>query len=160
MTALTYRMPAGIPGAISRAQQATVDPVVFNASKPFTSYGRFGKTVSGAFEPLESGDAAAVITGVLVRPYPTTSSQDGLGTSTPPTSGVGDRLKRGYISAHLSQGAAAKDAQVYVRITADTGKLVGDIEAGADSGACVAVVGCFFTGAADASGNVELAFNI
>lgn len=157
----TFRMPAGIPGAISRGQgQATVEPQVGNAATPFPRYGMFGKTVAEKFVPLVAADAAAVITGILVRPFPTTSSQDGLGTSTPPTSGMLDRMKRGYMTVLLSKGVAAKDAQVYVRITVNGADAVGQIEAGAAGGECVAVVGCFFTGPADANGIVEIAFNI
>lgn len=164
MNAFTYRMPAGIPGAISRnAGQATVEPCAFNASKPFTAYGQFGKTVSGKFEPLESGDAASVITGMLVRPFPTNAGQDGLGVSTPPTSGIGDRLKRGYLSVMLALGTAAKDAQVYVVTTAGGDVVLGDIVTStspAGGGTAVAAAGCFFTGPADASGNVEVAYNL
>jgi hypothetical protein len=159
--AFTYRMPAGIPGAISRGQgQATIEPQVANAAKPFLAYGKFGKTVAEKFIPLEAGDAAAVITGLLVRPFPTTSSQDGLGTSTPPTSGMLDRMKRGYMTVHLDKGVAAKDAQVYVRTTVNGGDAVGQIEAAAAGGECVAAAGCFFTGPADANGIVEVAYNI
>lgn len=159
--AIQYRMPAGIPGAISRVQHATVEPEVLAATGYPTAYGVFVKTVSGAIKALESGDAAAVITGVLVRPFPTTGNGlDGLGVSTPPVSGVVDRLKRGYIFVKLAHGTAAKDAQVYVRTTAATGKYVGDIEDAADTGNCVAVPGCVFTGPADANGNVEIAYNL
>lgn len=160
--AFTYRMPAGIPGAISRgAAQATVEPVVGNAAADFPRYGMFGKTVAEKFVPLEAGDAAAVITGALVRPYPTNSSQDGLGTSTPPTSGgLLDRLRRGYMTVLLSAGVAAKDAPVYVRTTVNGAKAVGDIETAAAGGECVLVADCTFTGPADANGIVEIALNI
>lgn len=156
-----YRMPAGIPGALTRgANSATVEPCVLNAAAPFTAYGKFGKTVAEKFVPLAGGEAAAAITGILVRPFPTTSSQDGLTVSTPPASGVADRARRGYVSVHLDKGAAAKDAQVYVRVTAAGGDVVGQVETAADAGNCVAVTNCFFTGPADADGNTEIAFNI
>lgn len=160
--AFTYRMPGGIPGAISRgAGQATVEAILGDAAKDFPRYGMFGKTVGDKFVPLEAGDAAGVITGILVRPYPTNSSQDGLGTSTPPTSGgVLDRLKRGYMTVLLAQGVAAKDAQVYVRTTVNGAKAVGDIETAAAGGECVAVADCVFTGPADANGVVEIALNL
>jgi len=156
-----YRMPAGIPGAISRgAGQATVEPQVLNLSLPFTAYGKFGKIVSEKFIPIAAADAASVVYGLLVRPYPTASSSDGLGTSTPPTSGICDVMRRGYLSVLLNKGTAAKNGGVFVRITAAGGDVVGQIEAGADGGAAVLVVGCVFTGPADANGMVEIAFNI
>jgi hypothetical protein len=162
--AIQFRMPAGIPGALSRdASQSTVEPAAFNSAAAFPRYGMFGKTVSDKFVPLASGDAATAITGVLVRPFPTQSSQDGMGTSTPPTSGVGDRLRRGYMSVLLALGTAAKDAQVYVVTTAGGTVNVGDIVTSASpagGGTAVAVAGCVFTGAADANGVTEIAFNI
>jgi len=156
-----YRMPAGIPGAISRgAGQATVEPQILNASLPFTAYGKFGKIAAEKFVPIASGDAATDVYGLMVRPFPTTSSQDGLGTSTPPTSGVGDCLRRGYMSVLLNKGTAAKNTGVYVRVTAAGADVVGQIETAADSGKCVLVAGCVFTGPADANGIVEIEFNI
>lgn len=50
--------------------------------------------------------------------------------------------------------------QVYARVTADTGKNVGDIEAADDTGKTVAVSGCTFMGPPDADGNTEIAYNI
>lgn len=162
--AFQFRMPAGIPGALSRdAASSTIEPQAANASAPFTSYGRFGKIVSEKFVPLQSGDAGSVVYGALVRPFPTTSSQDGLGVSTPPASGVLDCLRRGYMTVLLAVGTAAKNGQVYVVTTAGGTVVVGDIvtaSSPAGGGTAVAVTGCIFTGPADASGNVEIAFNI
>lgn len=162
--AFTYRMPAGIAGALSRGVgQATIEPQIGDAAKPFARYGMFGKTVSEKFVPLEAGDAAGVITGLLIRPFPTTSSQDGLGVSTPPTSGMLDRLRRGYMTVTLAKGTAAKDAQVYVVTTAGGTVALGDIVTAASpagGGTAVAAAGCFFTGPADANGAVEVAYNL
>ncbi len=159
--AIQYRMAAGVPGAVSRAQHATITPEVLDTTYYPTAFGVFVKFVSGAVRKIASGDAASDVKGILVRPYPTSGNgTDGLGTSTPATSGICDVLRRGYIFVKLAQGTAAKEGAVYVRVTADTGKLVGDIETAADSGKCVAVTGCYFTGAADADGNVEVAYNI
>jgi hypothetical protein len=120
----------------------------------------FVKIVSGKVQPIASGDAATVVYGLLQRPYPTNAANEALGTATPPDSGLCDVVVRGYMTVKLSQGTAAKGGQVYVRVTADTGKLVGDIETAADSAKCVAVANCIFMGGADASGNVEIRFNI
>ena len=164
--AFISRMPAGIPGTLSRsAAQSTVDTVNItpagSANAP-AAYGLGGliDAVTGNFRVPAVGDAA--ITGVLVRPFPTNNSQDGLGTSTPPAKGLVDRLLRGYISVLLSGPTApVKDGPVWVRIqTPSAGKFVGGFEAAADGGNTVAVVGARFTGPADASGNTEIAFNI
>lgn len=169
MTAFTYRMPAGIPGAINRPDQSTVEPVALDPTHPFLQYGRFGKTSNtGLFIPLVANDANTLITGMLARPFPTNASQDALGVSTPPsTGGIGDRLKRGYMTVALNWGAAIKDGQVYVCNVAAGNQIVGDIGADTLSGNAVAVVGAFFTGPSDTSGaatdvvgQVEIAFNL
>ena len=170
MVAFTYRMPAGIAGAINRPDQATVEPVALDASNPFPAYGRFGKTGNtGLFRPIQSGDAATVITGLLARPFPTNAGTDGLGTSTPPQNGgIGDRMKRGYMTTLLNFGAATKDGQVYVCNVATGSQVVGDIgDNSLGGGNSVAVVGAFFTGPSDTSGaatdvvgQVEIAFNL
>lgn len=163
MAAIQYRMPSGIPGVVTRVDHATVEPVLLDSATPFSAFGLPGKTVSGKFVPAAAGTAAADVNGFLVRSFPGGASQDGLGTSTPQVGGLGGRLRRGYINALLSSGsvAAAKDGQVYLRVaTAGTGKPIGGLEAAADSTNTVAIPNCFFMGPADASGNVEIAFNI
>jgi hypothetical protein len=160
------RMPAGIPGTLSRsAAQSTVDTVNITPSgttgaPPAYGLGTLIDAVTGNLRIPAAGDTA--ITGVLVRPFPTNNSQDGLGTSTPPTKGLVDRLKRGYVSVLLSGATAPKkDGAVFCRIqNAGAGQFVGGFEAAADGGNTVTVPGAYFSGPADASGNTEIAFNI
>lgn len=162
--AITYRMAAGVPGAVNRVEHATITPEVIDSGTPPTVYGAFVKVVTGKIQPLASGDAGTVAKGVLVRPYPTSGNgTDGVGTSTPPTSGICDVLRRGYIMATLKLGTAAKDAQVYAVTTAGGSVVVGDIVTSASpagGGTGVAVTNAFFTGPADAGGIVEIAYNI
>jgi hypothetical protein len=155
-------MAAGIPGAINRTWAATVEAQVYDNANTFSSYGVPAKIVSGLLRPVASGDAASVVYGFLVRPYPAHSTNDPIGTSTPPTLGIANVMVRGYMTVQLNNTTAAtKNGQVYVRVaSAATGKPIGGIEAGADSGNCVAITGAFFMGAADASGNVEIRYNI
>lgn len=163
MVAFTYRMPAGIPGSVTRAEHAKVEAQVLNGSLPFAAYGMFGKIVSGAFVPVASGDAASVVVGILVRPYPTNSGQDGLGAAVPATTGVASVLRSGYCNAYLKLGTAAKRTQVHVVVTAGGTVVVGDLvttTAPAGGGTAVAVPGAYFTGAADANGNVEIEYNL
>lgn len=73
---------------------------------------------------------------MYLRPYPIQGNgTDPLGTSTPPTSGVGDVLRRGYCNAQLNGNtAAAKDAPVYMRVgNSSAGKPIGGIEAAAEN---------------------------
>ena len=173
--AYLYRMPAGIPGAINRPDQATVEPIALDPTAPFPQYGKFGKTsATGTFVPLASGDAAALITGMLVRPFPTQGGATGvtgqLLVAVPPQNGgIGDRMKRGYLSVQLNWGQSVKDGPVYVCITAGGGHVVGDI--GGDNSlaaAAVVVPNAVFTGAADnyggsgadIVGQTEIAYNL
>ncbi|SEI98782.1 hypothetical protein SAMN04244579_02710 [Azotobacter beijerinckii] len=161
--AFLYRMPAGIPGDVTRASQSTIEPVVLDPNTPFTAFGVFGKIVSNKFVPFGAGDADGGQYGLYVRPYPITggSGSDPLGTATPPTKGIADCLRRGYMTVKVNAGTASKDSQVYVRVAAAAaGKPIGGIEAVADSTNTIAITGATFMGAADASGNVEIAYNI
>lgn len=163
MTAITYRMPSGIPGAVTRESVATIETQVLDSANAFGGYGLFGKMSGGKFIPVGSGDAASAVYGMLVRPFPTqgANASDPLGTAVPKTTGAADVLRRGYIAVKCNYGTPAAGGQVYVRVgSAATGKPIGGIEASADGSNTIAVAGCTFTGAADASGNVEIGYNI
>lgn len=161
--AYLYRMPSGIPGDISRQSQSTVEPGIFDSAFPFASYGIPVKSVGGKIRPVAAGDAASVVIGFLVRPYPTQGGNgtEPLGTATPPTSGVGDNMRRGYMTVKNNAGTPADRGLVYVRVaTPAAGKPIGGIEAAADSTNTVVIPGAFFKSAADAGGNVEIEYNI
>lgn len=162
----TYSMPAGIPGTLSRAAgQATVEAQILDTTDYPTEYGVAVTidSVTHALRKIKAGDAVTAVTGIYVRPYPLqTSSNDALGTSTPPTSGIGNQLKRGYISVKLRGAtAAAKQGTVYVRIAnADADHPLGGFEAALVADETVALPGAYFTGPADADANVEIAYKI
>ena len=163
MPAYTTRMPAGIAGNISRSDSVTVEPVQINSAKPPLAYGVFGKFVSNRAEPLEAADAAAVVVGMFTRPYPFQSTDNNFGGGVPPTSGILDFLRRGYVSVILKSGTATKGAPVFVVTTAGGTSNLNDIvtsAAPASGGTAVQVANCFFTGAADANGITEVAYNI
>lgn len=160
MVSIITRAPAGFPGAITRSDSCTVEQEIIDSAVPPTRFGGVVKMVAGKLRGIAAGDASAACAGFLVRSFPTQSASNDLGVATPPTSGIADRLRRGFVAVPLAQGVAAKEGQVYVRTTADGGKLVGDIETAADGGACVAVTGALFTGPADAGGIVEVAYKI
>lgn len=159
MVAYVYRMPSGIPGDVSRKENSVVETQILNASLPFSAYGLVGKMASGKFVPFAGGEAATDAYGVLVRPFPTNSGTDGLGTATPPTAGPGDVLRRGYITVKLNGGATvAAGGQAYIRVAAAAaGKPLGGWEGAADSTNTVAINAIFMSGA-DADGNVEISF--
>ncbi|WP_369826010.1 hypothetical protein [Achromobacter sp. HZ34] len=159
MVAYLYRMPSGIPGDISRKENSVVETQILNSAAAFTAYGLVGKMSGGKFVPFAGGETAADAYGVLARPYPTNSGTDGLGTATPPTSGPGDCMRRGWMTVKLNGGATvAAGGQVYVRVAgAASGKPLGGFEGASDTTNTVAIA-AVFTSAADADGNVEISF--
>lgn len=162
--ALLYRMPVGIAGAISRPQDLTVEPVIINAANPFSAYGLAGKFVDGLFVPLTDGDTAAVVQGIYVRPYPTTSTPDLVRQVGADKNFAGDALKRGYMSVNVGSDATAitKGAPVYVVVSLDSSIDVplGGFMATSINGKTVALPNAQFTGAGDADGNAEISYKI
>lgn len=161
MVAYAYRAPAGFAGAITRAEPGmTVQPEIIDAANPPTNYGAPVKLVAGKAQPIASGDAASVVMGWAVRAFPVQSSTNALGDSTPPATGLLNVMRRGFMAVRVTIGTAVKGAPVYARVTAASGKAVGDIEATADGANNVAIPGATFEGAADANGICEISYNI
>jgi hypothetical protein len=163
--AIQFRMGVGFPGVVSRPTEATVEGDQLDPTNFPTSYGVpvAVDATSKQIRKIMTGDAAAAIFGMYVRPYPIqTSANDPLGTSTAPTSGIANVMKRGYMVVLLGGAtAAAKNGTVYVRVAAPaTGKPIGGIEAAADSTNTIIMPNAYFTGPADANGNVEIAYNL
>lgn len=159
--AYLYRMPSGIPGDVSRKLDSTIETQFYNPALPFASYGIPVKLVSGKVVPFAAADVAASLYGFLVRPYPTQSAQEPIGTATPPTAYAANILRRGWMTVACNAGTPAQGGAVYVRIAAPSGaKVVGGLEAAADGANNVALVGVKFTNAGDANGNVEIEYNI
>ena len=156
------RMPAGIPGDVSRKEVAKIEPGTMNTLKPVTAYGVPVKMVSGKFEPIASGDTIlGLVKGFAVRPYPMQAqSSEALGVATPNPTQPLDILRSGYITVKCNGGTPAKGGIVYCRKTAGAGETLGGVEAAADGTDCEAIDRAFFMGAADASGNVEIEFNV
>ncbi|WP_456309782.1 structural cement protein Gp24 [Serratia proteamaculans] len=164
MPSLLYRMPVGIAGAISRPQDLTTEPVILNAANTFSQYGLVGKdSAEGKFIPLAASDAATVITGLYVRPYPTTSTPDLVRQVGTTSNFTGDVMKRGYMTVNIGSTAVnlVKGAPVYVRnANPTTGSPLGSILGAAVTDETVVLPNATFTGAGDAAGNAEIAYNI
>ena len=164
MVAYKYRIPAGIPGATNRNEHLTAEAQVMDPANPVTLYGVPVKIVSGQVRPVAAADAATVVYGFLIRPYPTTdgNASTPFGGGTPRSDEIANVMRRGYMTVKLNGvTAATKNGGVYVRVadpTTDT--PIGGLEAGADGGDCVLIPGCVFMGPADAAGNTEIAYNI
>jgi hypothetical protein len=164
-------MPSGLPGSVNRVasghttiEQASLTPAPV-AGHP-TVYGvpMVIDATSGKARTIKATDASAY--GVLTRPFPTQSSPDPIGTSTPPQDGsVGNLLRSGYVTVLLSGDApAVKGASVYIWSAAATGShIVGGFEAAVptDGGSPPVSTGfqlgrATFQGPADDAGNVEI----
>lgn len=166
-----YRMPAGIPGEVTRFQTVgtTIAAQQQNAATPFTAYGQVGTIDTNGGRPILATDTALPATpiGISVRPFVSsdnTVANPGVvpyGPGTPMPKGAVDMLFRGYINMKLNGAAAAvKGAPVYVYYLASAGNHVqAGIEAASGAGLWV-LPGAFFTGPADAQGNTEIQFNI
>lgn len=164
MVAYLYRMPVGIAGAISRPQDLTTEPVIIDSSNAFAAYGLAGKdSADGKFIPLAAADAATVITGLYVRPYPTTSTPDMVRQVGAGKNFTGDVMKRGYMTVNIGSTAVGlvKGAPVYVRNANPTdASPLGAILGAAVTDETVVLPNASFTGAGDAAGNAEVAYNI
>lgn len=168
MVAYTYRMPAGIPGDINRAQVATVEPNIITPAGNTGAPTQYGVPIvidaaSGQVRTVVAADTT--VYGLLARPFPTqgTTINDPLGgLAVPPAQGQCDVLKRGYMTVLLSGVAAAiKGAPVNVWTAAPSGThITGGFEAAVTGGSTIAVPNSYFMGAADASGNIEIAYNL
>ena len=165
LQAYQYRMPAGFAGDLQRAEVATIETQLIDPAAPPTAFGVPVKMVNGKIQPINNAaDTAALVYGVNLRAYPIQGNgNDPLGTSTPPTSGPTDILKRGYFNAALGGTTpATKNGTVYVRVAAAAaGKPLGGFEAAADGTNTVAMPSnWYFNGPADAYGIAEIAVNI
>ena len=163
--AFVYRMPAGIPGDVTRHESAKIEPQQMDADYPVTQFGLPVKMVSGKIRPFAAADTGQPY-GFLVRPYPSQSgnANSPLGTAVAPdATKICDILVSGYMTVDCQNGTPAKNGSVYYRKT-DTSPdlLIGGIEV-VDSGndaELVAITNAHFMGTADDDGNVEIAFNV
>lgn len=172
MVAFLYRIPAGIPGSYDSAGAGlTVEPGLLDTTALPAEFGHAVaiNASNGKYRALTSSDTAALVAGVLVRPYPHASwstsngGGDPLGSTAPVGIGAHSILKRGYAHVTLRAAtAAAKGGIVYLRVaTPGTNKVIGGIEAVADSTNTIAMPSSwFFMGPADSLGNVKIGINI
>lgn len=163
MVAYLTQVPMGFPGQLTRMDSQTVESYTMDPVTPPTVYGQFVKLIAGKLQPLASGDVASVITGVMLYGVPTQSASNGFGAALPPAYGIVDVLRRGFVAVALVSGTAVKGGPVFVVTTAGTGFPVGSIVTQAVPATGVAAVqvnDTFFEGVADASGSVEISYNI
>ena len=143
MTSILYRASSGVAGDVTRPDDTTVESGLLNAAAAPAAFGAPVKVVSGKFEKIAASDAASVFYGILSRVAPSIAgdlSQTFAG-GTPNASSVQGIVRRGYVNVVCTVGTPARGGQVYMRVTAATGKAVGDLEATADGANSVALPG-------------------
>jgi len=162
MAAYLYRMPSGFAGMITRYDTVDTQAQIIDSTTPPTAFGIPVKLVAGKIQPIAAGDAATVVAGILVRPFPFQgqSISTAVGTTVPPTAGTGDILRRGYCSVKVNAGTPVAQGPVYIRVAAASGaKVIGGLEAAADSTNTVVLAGAQFESAGDGT-NAEISYNI
>jgi hypothetical protein len=169
MVAYAFRMPAGIPGDVNRIASGHIETQVVSsaAGEAPTAYGLpvvLSSTSGqvGNVRVMTAGDTGQPY-GFLVRPYPTQSSQDPLNVSTPPTSGLVDILKRGYMTVQLQGPTAAKKGDIpyiFLGTTSTTHPVLAAVEAATSTNAVVLTSNSYFMCPADSNGMIEIAFNL
>ena len=170
--AYSYRMPAGIPGRVNREWEHTGEPNQMDTANPPLMFGDAVKMGSnGRIQALAAGDTSSAIYGLVEAAFPGQpnntygAATQLLGAATPNPGGRCSVLKRGYMTVTI-QGAtaAAKGGPVYVRIagTPPAGGRIGGFEAAPDGTPANTPLlpNSYWMGAADGSGNCEIAYNL
>ena len=151
MTAFLTRMPTGVAGTVTRATVSITKPIVLDTANVPASYGLPVKLVGDKIQACTA--ASDTVYGFIVRPYPSQQTTGGmtasLGAGAPLGGTVVDVLVSGYITVVSAGGTPSKTAAVNL-------SAAGAVTAGAGT----AIPRAMFEGAADTSGNVELAFNV
>ncbi len=165
--AIPYRMGAGYAGDINRTHPFSALPALMNTTSPARAYGEallWGATndVRAVIATDQADSTPIVIAGLLVRPYPTQQTSGGMsspfGSVTPPSSGVCDILREGYMMVQMKAGVTVKRGDpVWVWATATSGaNIQGQFQAASNAGNTVPIANARFMGPADASGIVEI----
>jgi hypothetical protein len=140
--AYLYNAPAGVPGTVTRLQDSVVEPVLLGAA--FSAFGvPFKFNGSGKAIPIAASDAATVFKGILTRSVPSISGNttETFAGGIPNQEASQGGLRRGFVNVLCTIGTPVKGGIVYMRVVADTGKAVGDLEATADGSNNVALTG-------------------
>lgn len=164
--AYTYSAPAGIAGAITRADESSVEPAMLEAiSSVFAN--AFGIPMvyasdGAGIQQWGASNVAADLAGFLVRQAPAISENgDGLGGAPNPVQ-VQGLMVRGYMNVVCVYGTPVRGQLVYVRTVANSNnETVGTLDATADAGNNVALTtaGLTVTWASngkDSNNNAEL----
>lgn len=134
MTSILYRASSGVAGDVTRPDNTVVEPGLLNAAKAPTAFGAPVKIVSGKFEAIEASNAATVFYGILSRIAPSIAGDlvQTYAGGTPNAESVQGVVRKGYVNVVCTIGTPVRNDAVHMRIVADTGKAIGDLEATSD----------------------------
>lgn len=166
-TAFSFRMGAGFAGDVNRTHPFSNLPGLMDVTNPVRLYGDpvIGNTAANSYRGVLATDTAVTkIDGVLVRPYPVQQTTGGmsaaLGAATPPTSGVIDVLREGFILARCNNFATqqpTKFGAVYIWVTASSGAHVqGGFESINNGANTIAITNARWNGPCDSNGIGEI----
>jgi hypothetical protein len=165
--AFGFRMAVGFPGDVNRTHPFSILPGLISATQAVRRYGDpCLYDAANGYRGIVAGDqsnaTAVAIASAIVRAYPTQQSSGGMsasiGAATPPTAGVADFLREGYMMAQLPAGQTViKGQAVWIWAVATSGAHIqGGFESLASAGNTVPVSNARFTGPPDATGVVEI----
>lgn len=134
MTAYMFRAPAGVAGDITRPDDTIVESAMIDPTGAPQNFGCAVKMVLGKIKAMTTGDTADKFYGVLSRVAPSISGDlaSGLGDGKPNPAAPQGVVVKGYVNVKCAVGEPLRGDPVYVRVTAATGKNVGDFEANSD----------------------------
>jgi hypothetical protein len=172
MVAYAYRMPvATAPGEVNRAHPNSIEPTACSPTTPPTAFGQavVVDAANQGVRPVQAGDSALTdVYGFTVRPYPYQAGSSGLygaaplGAAAPALNQPMDVMRMGYMIVSVV-GSPKKGQPVFVWCAASGGGHVqGGCEAAASAGNTIALGNSktTFNGTPDATGLVEIAYNI
>lgn len=134
MTSILYRAPAGVQGDITRPDDTIVESAFIDPAGAPETFGCAVKMVVGKIKAMTTGDTADKFYGVLSRVAPSIGGNLGEGymDGKPNPAAPQGVVVKGYVNVKCTVGTPLRGAPVYVRVTAATGKAVGDFEANSD----------------------------
>lgn len=147
------RMPAGVPGHVSRPAESTLETCLVGDTA--IAYGApVKRNAKGRLETVTTGDTE--IYGFLARPYPTGGGRGGALTGDDGKAEAGtlaEVMRRGYMTVVCAKGTPVGGGKVYVRLEG------GLIETAADTGKTIEIPARFSDGM-DAANLTEISYNI
>lgn len=164
----TFRMGGGFPGDVNRMHPASILAEMITPSGQVPRNYGDALLIDGSTNALRgavAGDQSSTalnIRGILVRPFPIQQQSGGLNApiaaGSPPTSGVIDVCRQGFVIVKLPAGASVvKGGTPFIWCAANSGNNVqGAFVAAASAGNTVPVANARYNGPADANGHAEL----